>query len=329
MEKKKVRWGVLSTANIGVAKVIPAMRRGQYCEVTAIASRSLEAAREAAARLGIPKAYGSYEEMLADSEIDAIYNPLPNHLHVPWSIKALEAGKHVLCEKPLAVTLTEAQRLADTAAQHPHLKVMEAFMYRFHPQWQRTLALVRDGRIGEPRTVQTFFSYYLDDPNNIRNQLAAGGGALMDIGCYAISAPRFLFGSEPSRVLGAIEEDPTFQTDRLVSGVLDFEQGTATFTCGTQLAPHQRVTVVGTRGLIEIEIPFNAPPDRACRIWLQTDAGREEISLPAADQYTLQGDACARAILDDTPVPTPLADALANLRVIEAIRQSADRGTWV
>lgn len=202
-------------------------------------------------------------------------------------------------------------------------------MYRFHPQWQRTLALVREGRVGELRTVQTFFSYYLDDPDNIRNQRAAGGGALLDIGCYAISAPRFLFGEEPSRALGAIEEDPTFQTDRLVSGALEFEQGTATFTCGTQLAPHQRVTAVGTRGLIEIEIPFNAPPDRACRIWLQTDAGREEITVPPADQYTLQGDAFARAILDDTAVPTPLADALANLRVIEAVRQSAERGTWV
>lgn len=202
-------------------------------------------------------------------------------------------------------------------------------MYRFHPQWQRTLALVREGRVGDLRTVQTFFSYYLDDPHNIRNQRAAGGGALLDIGCYAISAPRFLFGTEPRRVLGVIEEDPSFQTDRLVSGALEFAQGTATFTCGTQLAPHQRVTVVGTRGLIEIEIPFNAPPDRACRIWLQTDAGREEITLPPADQYTLQGDAFARAILEDTPVPTPLADALANLRLIEAVRESASSGGWV
>jgi predicted dehydrogenase len=326
---EKVRWGVLSTANIGVEKVIPALKHGQLCEVAGIASRSREAAQETATRLGVPKVYGSYEELLADPEIDAIYNPLPNHLHVPWSIKALEAGKHILCEKPLAPTLAEAQRLADAARQYPRLKVMEAFMYRFHPQWQRALAIAREGRLGNLRTVQTFFSYFLDDPDNIRNQREAGGGALLDIGCYAISVPRFLFGAEPTRVVGVIEEDPRFETDRLVSGTLEFAQGTATFTCGTQLAPHQRVTIVGTRGLLEIEIPFNAPPDRACRIWLQTDAGREEIPLPAADQYTLQGDAFARAILDDTPVPTPLADGLANLRVIEAIRASARSGGWV
>lgn len=202
-------------------------------------------------------------------------------------------------------------------------------MYRFHPQWQRALALVRDGSLGDLRTVQTFFSYYLDDPNNIRNQREAGGGALLDIGCYAISVARFLFGAEPRRVFGAVEDDPRFQTDRLVSGVLDFDQGTATFTCGTQLADHQRVTIVGTRALVEIEIPFNAPPDRPCRLWFQTDAGREEITLPPADQYTLQGDAFARAVLDDSAVPTPLDDALANLSVIQAVRESASQGTWV
>ncbi|MGH2487831.1 MAG: Gfo/Idh/MocA family protein, partial [Ktedonobacterales bacterium] len=240
------------------------------------------------------------------------------------------AGKHVLCEKPLAPTLAEAQRLADAAQRYPRLKVMEAFMYRFHPQWQRALALVTEGRLGDLRTVQIFFSYYLDDANNIRNRREAGGGALLDIGCYAISVPRFLFGAEPRRVFGVIEEDPRFQTDRLVSGVLEFERGTATFTCGTQLAPHQRVTIVGTRWLLEIEIPFNAPHDRACRIWLQSDdAAREEILLPASNQYTLQGDAFARAILDDRPAPTPLADGLANLRVLEAIRESARSGSWV
>ena len=326
---EKTRWGILSTARIGVRSVIPALQRGERCEVVGIASRSVTSAKATADQLGIPTAYGSYEELLADPTIDVIYNPLPNHLHLPWTIKALEAGKHVLCEKPIAPTLAEAERLAEVAARYPHLKVMEAFMYRFHPQWQRTLALVREGRLGELRTVQTFFSYYLDDPDNIRNQREAGGGALLDIGCYAISAPRFLFGAEPRRVFGVIEEDPRFQTDRLVSGTLDFAAGTATFTCGTQLAPHQRVTVAGTRGLIELEIPFNAPPDRPCRIWLQTDAGREEILTPAANQYTLQGDAFARAIQEDAPVPTPLADALANMRVIEALRESASLGRWV
>ena len=326
---ERVRWGVLSTARIGVETVIPAMREGQFCDVVAIASRSARAAQEAATRLGLAKAYDSYEEMLADPEIDAIYNPLPNHLHIPWSIKALEAGKHVLCEKPIAVTVAEGRRLAEAAARYPQLKVMEAFMYRFHPQWQRALALVREGRLGDLRAVQTFFSYYLDDSNNIRNQRDAGGGALLDIGCYAISVPRFLFAAEPQRVCGVIEDDPRFQTDRLVSGVLEFDQGTATFTCGTQLSPHQRVTIVGTRGLIEIEIPFNAPSDRPCRLWLRQADSQEEILLPVSNQYTLQGDAFARAILDNTAAPTPLSDALANLRVVEAIRESAALGRWV
>ena len=326
----KVRWGILSTANIGVKKVIPAMQRGSYCEMAGIASRDLEQAQKTTATLGIPKAYGSYEELLADPEIAAVYIPLPNHLHVEWSIKALEAGKHVLCEKPIGLNSAQAQQLADAAVQHPQLKVMEAFMYRFHPQWQRARQLVQDGRIGELRTIQTVFSYFLDDATNIRNSVEAGGGALNDIGCYAISVARFIFGAEPRRVSAIVDVDPRFGTDRLTSAMLDFERGTATFTCGTQLSPHQRVTIFGTDGQIEIEIPFNAPPDRSCRMWLQRgEDEREEMLLPAVDQYTLQGDAFARAILDDTAVPTPLTDAVANMRVIDAVRQSAMTNSWV
>ena len=223
---KTVRWGVLSTANIATTKVIPAMQQGVYCEFTAIASRNLEQAQAAAAQLGIPKAYGSYEELLADPDIDAIYNPLPNHLHVPWSIKALQAGKHVLCEKPIALTAAEAQQLADVAKQYPHLKVMEAFMYRFHPQWQRARQLVSEGKIGTLRTIHTFFSYYLDDPLNVRNRADSGGGGMLDIGCYTVSVARFILGSEPRRVFGIVEFDPQFKVDRLASSILDFGSGT-------------------------------------------------------------------------------------------------------
>jgi predicted dehydrogenase len=325
----KVRWGVLSTANIGVTKVLPAMQRGTLCEVTAIASRELAKAQATAKQLGIPKAYGSYEELLADPKIDAIYNPLPNHLHVPWSIKAIEAGKHVLCEKPIALTTAEAQRLADTARQHPQLKVMEAFMYRHHPQWQRARQIVSAGGIGALRTIQSMFSYYNDDPGNIRNQADIGGGGLMDIGCYNISISRFIFDAEPQRVCGIVEYDPQLKTDRLASGMLDFGRGTATFTCSTQLAPYQRVNIFGDSGRIEIEIPFNAPPDRPCKIWHQHAGGTEEIVFDVCDQYTLQGDALARAILDDTPVPTPIEDAVANMAVIEALVRSSNNGTWV
>ena len=325
----KIRWGVLSTANIGVAKVLPAMQRGALCDVTAIASRDLAKAQATAKQLGIPKAYGSYEELLADPEIDAIYNPLPNHLHVPWSIKAIEAGKHVLCEKPIALTTAEAQTLADAAKQHPQLKVMEAFMYRHHPQWQRARQIVSAGGIGALRTIQSFFSYYNDDPGNIRNQADIGGGGLMDIGCYNISISRFIFDAEPQRVCGIVEYDPQLKTDRLASGMLDFGRGTATFTCSTQLASYQRVNIFGDTGRIEIEIPFNAPPDRPCKIWHQRAGIIDEIVFDVCDQYTLQGDALARAILDDTPVPTPIEDAVANMAVIEALVRSSKNGTWV
>lgn len=325
----KVRWGILSTANIGTAKVIPAMQQGTHCEVTAIASRRLESAQEAAAKLSIPKAYGSYEELLADPEIDAIYNPLPNHLHVPWSVKALEAGKHVLCEKPLAPTLAEEEILFAAAQRFPHLKVMEAFMYRLHPQWQRARQMILDGRLGELRTIQSFFSYYLDDPTNIRNLPEAGGGGMLDIGCYTVSLARFLFDAEPRRVLGLVEFDPVFKTDRLASALLDFGHGTSTFTCSTQLAPYQRVNIFGTQGRLEIEIPFNAPPNQVTRLFFQHGNEIEEIRLEVCDQYTIQGDLFAQAVLNGTEVPTPLEDALANMRVIEAVFRSAQNDMWV
>src|SRR5262245_37258489 len=265
----KIRWGVLSTAKIGREKVIPATQRSQFGVVTAIASRDLARARAVATELEIEKLYGAYQQLLSDRNVDAVYIPLPNHLHVRWAIRALEMGKHVLCEKPIGLTVAEAEQLAGVAATREKLKVMEAFMYRHHPQWQAARQLVQDGRIGQLRTIHTHFSYYNDDPQNIRNQRDIGGGAMMDIGCYPISVSRFIFDAEPTRVLGLIERDPTTQIDRLTSGALEFFQGTATFTCGTQLVPYQRVNIFGTTGRIEIEIPFNAPADQPCRVWLQ------------------------------------------------------------
>lgn len=324
----KVRWGVLSTAAIGTEKVIPAMQRAELCEVTAIASRDLGKARAAADKLGIAAAYGSYEELLSDPGVDAIYNPLPNHLHVPWSIRALEAGKHVLCEKPIGLTSGEGQQLVDAGKRHPELKLMEAFMYRHHPQWLRARQIVRDGGIGELRTIQSAFAYFNDDGGNIRNVADMGGGAMMDIGCYPISLSRFLFDREPERVFGAVEIDPRFQTDRLASGVLDFGAGTSTFTCSTQLAPYQRVHIFGTEGRVEIEIPFNAPPDAPCKMWHQRGEEIEEIQLDTCDQYGIQGDLFARAILEDAEVPTPIEDAVANMRVIEAVFRSSESGRF-
>ena len=326
---KMIRWGVLSTARIGTEKVIPAMQLGEYCRVTAIASRKLEKAQVAASQLGIEKAYGSYEELLTDSDIDAVYIPLPNHLHVSWTIRALKAGKHVLCEKPIGLSAVEAQKLLDAARKFPRLKVMEAFMYRNHLQWQWAKKKVSEGNIGEVRTIQSFFSYYNADPDNIRNKADIGGGGLMDIGCYCISLSRFIFGAEPWRVCGIMEEDPDMKVDRLTSGILEFSKGTSTFTCATQLVPYQRVNIFGTKGRIEIDIPFNAPSDRPCKIWYGDGNRIEEIVLDVCNQYTIQGDLFSRAVLEDREVPVPLEDVVANMQVIEALISSARSRSWV
>src|ERR1700761_2322246 len=328
----KVRWGVLSTARIGTQKVLPAMQKGDWSELSAIASRDLHKAEEAARSLGIAKAYGSYEELLADPQIEAIYNPLPNQLHIPWSIKAAEAGKHVLCEKPISMTVAEAKGLLEVQ-QRTGVTIGEAFMVRTHPQWLRARDIIASGRVGELRSISGFFSYFNTDPKNIRNIAECGGGGLMDIGCYPINTSRFLFGEEPKRVSAVLEKDSTFQTDRLTSAVLEFPSGHAIFTCSTQLVPYQRMQVLGTKGRIEIEVPFNAPIDRPCRIFI--DDGRDLFGggitieeLPTCDQYTVQGDAFSKAIREGKPVPVPLADGVKNMAVIEAVFQSARSGAW-
>ena len=328
----KVRWGVLSTAAIGVKKVIPGMQRGEWSEVTAIASRDRRRAEEAARTLGIAKAYGSYEELLADPQIEAIYNPLPNQLHVPWSIKAAEAGKHVLCEKPLSLTVAEAKTLI-AVRDRTQVKIGEAFMVRTHPQWLRARDLVTSGRIGRLRSVIGFFSYFNRDAANIRNIPEYGGGALMDIGCYPITTSRFMFGEEPNRVQALVERDPEMKIDRLTSAILDFPSGQAIFTCSTQLVPYQRMHFLGTKGRIEIEIPFNAPPDRPCRIFIDDGSnlfGSNIVTetFPVCDQYTIQGDVFSRAVREDSEVPVPLEDAVKNMAVIEAIFRSAESGGW-
>jgi predicted dehydrogenase len=327
---RKIKWGILSTANIGVEKVIPAMQAGQYCEVYAIGSRSMDKAQKTADELSIPKAFGSYEELLADPHVEAIYNPLPNHLHVPLSIKALDAGKHVLCEKPIALSSSEAQSLVDYGKKFPHLKLMEAFMYRFHPQWIKAKEITQSGRIGKIQTIHSFFSYLNDDPQNIRNKPHWGGGGLMDIGCYNISLSRFLFNAEPTRVSGIVEFDPQFNVDRLASGLLDFGNGqTSSFTCATLMTSYQRVQIFGDKGRVEIEIPFNAPPDKKTRLWVEEETGIQEIFFDICDQYTIQGDLFAKSIIDDLPVPTPIADAVSNMLIIERILDSAQKGVWI
>jgi predicted dehydrogenase len=322
----KIRWGVLGVAKIATVKVIPAMQRGTLTEIAAIASRDLAKAENAARELGIPKAYGSYEDLIADPTIDAIYNPLPNHLHVPWSVKAAEAGKHVLCEKPIALTIGETNELI-AARDRTGVKIGEAFMVHVHPQWLRTLEIVRSGEIGDLRAFNCVFSYNNRDPHNIRNIAEIGGGTLMDIGCYPIHTSRWIFGEEPRKVSALIDRDPAFGTDRLVSAILDYPSGQATFLCSTQMTPFQRMTFYGTAGRVEVEIPVNAPPDKETRIFVQTTELRTE-TFPVCDQYTLQGDAFSRAILGQGDVPVPLENALKNMAVIDALFRSARSGSW-
>ena len=324
----KVRWGILSTANIAVEKVIPAMQRGDWSEVKAIASRYLSKAQQVANGLGIPKAYGSYEELLADQQIEAVYNPLPNHLHVPWTARAAEAGKHVLCEKPIALNEEEARTLIEVR-DRTGMRIQEAFMVRTHPQWLATRNLIRAGRIGQLKSIVGFFSYFNPDRANIRNKLEFGGGALMDIGCYPITLSRFIFEAEPKRVLGLMERDPEMRIDRLTSAVLDFPRGQSTFTCSTQLVPYQRMIFFGQKGRIEVLIPFNAPNDQPTRILIDDGLGRiETVEFPTCDQYTIQGDLFSKCVREGTELPVPLEGSVCNMAVIDAVFRSAESGEW-
>jgi predicted dehydrogenase len=326
-----VRWGILSTADIGVRKVIPGIRKAARCEVVAIASRDGEQARAVADQLGIPSAHASYEALLADPGVDAVYIPLPNHMHMDWTIAALRAGKHVLCEKPLAMTADDAQRMVDVAHE-TGLHLMEAFMYRQHPSWVAAMDLVESGRIGTLTAVQSWFSYYNDDATNIRNIVEYGGGALFDIGCYTINLSRMVFGGEPSHIQASVRRDPATGVDALVSAILDFDGGIASFTCAIRSESDQRVHIYGTKGRISIDIPFNIPPDRPTRIRL-TAGGDPPVApdttvleFPTTDPYTAEVERFVSAVLDGGPTPVPPEDAVANLRVIDAIFAIAERG---
>ena len=328
----KVRWGIVSTANIGVAKVIPGIMKSAHSEVVAIASRELGKAQAAANALGIPKAYGSYEALLADPDIDAIYNPLPNHLHVDITLAATRAGKHVLCEKPMGLNARDAERLRDCPKDR---LVLEAFMVRFHPQWHRARDIVRSGELGQIRAVRAVFSYFNTDPANVRNIAEIGGGGILDIGCYPVVGSRFIFEAEPKRVVALVERDPVFKTDILASVLADFGGGRQmSFTCSTQSVGHQKFEVIGTKGRVEIIIPFNAPPDTPTALIIDTGAtmdgslARREI-LPACDQYTEEAEAFALAVLGRKSLPYGIEDAIQNMRILDAIFESERSNAWV
>ena len=325
----KVKWGILGTSAIFAGRVMTGIRSSKHVEVSAIGSRSLDRARAMASECNVPRAYGSYEELLADPDIEAVYNPLPNHMHLEWSKKVLESGKHLLCEKPLAMNTPQAEELHEVSKRFPHLKVMEAFMYRLHPQWVKIKDILRSGEIGELRFIQTNFSFTTLDPDDIRNKPECGGGALMDIGGYCISLARYIFEDEPKSVLGVMEKDPQFGIDRITSGILNFEGGSCNFTCSIQLPGYQRSHILGSTGRLEVEYPFGGPPDIPWRIWHHRGSDSDEISFDVCNQYALEFDSFSLAILNDTDVFTPLSDGVNNMKIIDAIIESAETRSWV
>jgi predicted dehydrogenase len=329
----KVVWGILSTANIGIKRVIPAILSGARGVIAAIASRDAERARDVAARFGIARSYGSYQALLDDPQIEAIYNPLPNHLHVEWTVKALAAGKHVLCEKPIALNAVEAQSIV-AARDRSGKRVIEAFMVRYHPQWHRVRSIVRDGRIGKVRALQSAFTFPVANPDNVRNRLDYGGGALYDVGCYPIVTARYLLGTEPERAIALVDRDPTLAVDRVTSALVAFPGGEQlVFTSALQLALYQRVVVLGTQGRVEIPVPFTPPKEHSCRIVIDSGASLDGSSaiveeFAPVDQYQLQCDLAAAAFRGESTEEFPIEDAIANMRVIDALYRSAISGRW-
>jgi len=332
MSKRTVKWGVLSTARIGIEKVIPAMQTCDNLEIVAIASRDEKKSKSAANQLGIKKYYADYEALINDPEVEAIYNPLPNHMHFEWTKKAMIKGKHVLCEKPMTLDKNQIEELI-SLRDEKKIKVGEAFMVHTHPQWLDTLGRIKGGQLGKMKSIQGFFSYYKTDPANIRNILEYGGGAMWDIGCYPVHTFRFIFGEEPTRVVALIDRDPQLKIDRQVSVIMDFPSGQGTFTVSTQLVPHQRMVFYGEKKKLEMEIPFNAPNDRECRIFIDDgdllQANREEIKFGVCDQYAIQGAEFSDAIVKDTEVPVSLENAYQNTAIIEAIFKSAELNGWI
>jgi D-xylose 1-dehydrogenase (NADP+, D-xylono-1,5-lactone-forming) len=314
-------WGILSTANIARKAMIPALQESTLAEVTAVASRDQAKARAFADELGIPKAYGSYEALLADPEIDAIYNPLPNHLHKDWTVQAAEAGKHILCEKPLALTVEDCQAMI-AAAKANGVQLIEAFMYRHHPRITAARQMLRGGAIGELKTIETAFTFKLEDLTNIRYQPEMGGGALLDVGCYCISISRLMAGREPVAVQARAHWASTGVDDQL-TGILDFGDGLlAHFDCGINQVGRQRCLLAGTKGNLELPMTFNMGLIETL-IHEERESGTARVhTYPAVNMYRLLAEDFMGAIAGEAPA-FPIEDALGNMRTLLALLASA------
>lgn len=319
MSTRKVKWGVLGCAAFARSTAVPAMLRAEGVEVLGIASRTRAKAEAFAAEFGIPKIYGSYEELLADPEIEAIYNPLPNGLHPEWTIKVAEAGKHSLVEKPFAANAAEAEAVAKVVKARG-VKVMEAFMWRFHPTHRRVRELIRQDAIGSVRFVRSAFTFTLQRGPNVRLTETLAGGGLMDVGCYCVSAARFLFDAEPTQAYARADVDPEYKVDMLASGILEFPTGRATFDCGFELPFRCDYEVVGSKGRITVPNAFLPGPD--AELILEANGKTEREAFPGLNQWQLEFEHLSRSIREGTPLDYDTDDAIKQQRVLDAIQRS-------
>ena len=332
-----IRWGVLGAAAIATGRTMPAMLEAPSATLLALASRDLAKAQAVAQTLGIPRVYASYEALLADPQVDAVYVPLPNQLHFEWALRCLQAGKHVLCEKPLCLSADQVSQLC-AARDRTQRHIEEGFGFRNHPQWAKLDELLASDAIGPVRAVHATLAKQFLDPLDVRNNPATGGGALYDLGSYAISACNLIFKRQPARVVAALERDPTFGIDRLSSAILDYGNAHALLTVATQSGPcnwgtHQQLSVLGANGWLRLTFPYAHGRPSACQIELGDSSSvgsfpTQTFHFEPANQYTLQIERFSRLLLGHEAPSWPIEDALHTLRVIEALFVSAHSASW-
>ena len=333
MKKKIINWGILSSAKIGWEHVIPAILKSKNSKLVAIASRNTLRAKKLAQKFKIEKSYGSYQELYKDQEIDVIYNPLPNHLHIKSSIEACKNKKNILLEKPISLKATDIDPLMKYASENK-VVIKEAFMVRHHPQWQWVKKYIKSGKLGSISSISTVFSYNNKNPQNIRNIKKFGGGAIYDIGCYPTVISRFLLDKEPKRVVGLAKNDKKFKTDVLSSVVLDFGEIYSSFIVATQSTFSQQVTILGTKKTLIVENPFNAIATKPTTVVIYNGKSiyRKENTIkvfPAADQYEHQVTKFSNELLNKTKADYDLIDAKKNMKVLDAIFVSIKKNKWI
>lgn len=321
---EKINWGILGAAAIAKDQLMPAIKQSTNSNLMALASREIEKAKIIAEANNIPKCYGSYDELLNDPQIDAVYIPLPNHLHMEYTIKAIQKGKHVLVEKPICLKSNDVEEIIKVMNDFPQVKVMEAFMYKLHPQWIKVKELITDGAIGKLKFIQSSFSFFDDNPKSIVNTKEYGGGSLYDIGCYPVSVSRFLFDDQPKLICANMEIDPNLGIEVTTNCILEFENGRSQFFSSIRMKDNQNVKIFGTEGIIELVLPFNPLPNKQAEIILIKNETKEIIKVDSCNQYEIEVSLFSKSIIENTEPPVSIYDSLNNMLVIDKIFESAN-----